>query len=169
MINGKINLSGNLSIRVADGKDKAFIDKLFNSTRNDLRLINAERDFIEELIFVQQKAQKADYENRFPNAYNFIVDYHQSAIGRVMVDFGENEIHVVDISFLPEAQGHGYGAMTIKALQNAAQQVMAPITLWIHRGNIKVQQFYVSLGFASLGGDAMNEKLAWFPVSVHKN
>lgn len=166
MQNGKLELPGNLSIRLAAAADRAFIEQLYHASRDDLRLLQAERDFVEELISMQQSARSAAYEEQYPQACNFIVEYLSEPVGRVLVDFGQAQVHVVDIAFSPKGRGQGYGAAVMRALQQAARQIMVPMTLWVQRSKPGLRNFYAALGFQSAGGDTMNEQLIWIPDTL---
>ena len=81
----KLTSSNELGMRPARPSDSGFIESLYRSTREDLRLVDAEDDFIEALITMQQQAQTVGYGNLFPNAMTFIVEKQGEPIGRVMV------------------------------------------------------------------------------------
>lgn len=158
-----LKLQGNLAIRPARDEDHGFIENLYRSTREDLRLIDAEKDFIEELILMQHRAQVIGYSETYPNAFYFVVEQMGDRIGRIAVDFGHNEVHLLDIAFIPEARSKGFGASVIKALQHAAAQVMAPLTLSVHRSNPGAKRFYLALGFRVEQSETMVERMVWHP------
>lgn len=160
---GNIRLPDNLEIRPARDEDSGFIESLYRSTRDDLRLIDAENDFVEELIQMQHQAQIRSYGEAFPNAYYFIVEKLGEKIGRVIVDFGHNEIRLLEVAFIRQVRGQGYGSGVIRALQHAAAQARAPLTLTVHRGNPGARRLYISLGFIVEQADHMIEQLAWHP------
>jgi len=166
MLVGNSPLPDNLGIRPARPEDKGFIESLYRSTRDDLRLIDAETDFIEELIGMQQRAQGQGYGEMFPNAMYFVVEHLNERIGRIVVDFGPNEIRLVDLAFVPQARGRGFGVTVIKAMQFAAGQSRAPLTLAVNRTNVRARQLYLSLGFRVEQSDVMTEYMAWYPTAV---
>jgi ribosomal protein S18 acetylase RimI-like enzyme len=86
-------------------------------------------------------------------------------IGRIVVDFGSNEVHLVDIALIPEARGRGYGSQILRVLQQAAAQTRAPVTLTVSRTNPRARQVYLALGFRVEQGDAMAERMVWYPMS----
>ncbi|HZW26301.1 MAG TPA: GNAT family N-acetyltransferase [Gallionella sp.] len=158
-----IQLPDNMSIRPARDEDGGFIESLYRSSRDDLRLIQGEDDFIEELILMQHKAQTRGYGESYPNAFYFIIEKLGDKIGRIIVDFGHNEIRLVDVTFIREARGKGFGSGVIKALQYAAGQAKAPLTLTVHRHNPGAKRLYLSLGFRVEQSDPMVELMAWYP------
>lgn len=162
MVNLQLPLG--LAIRPATPADNAFIEKLYKSTREDLQLVDAEQDFIETLIEQQFNAQRIGYGTRFPNAMYFIIEKHGHAIGRATLDFGSVEIRVVDIAFIAEARGKGFGEGVLKALQYAAGKTCTPLTLSVHCGNRAAKSLYAKLGFQVEQVSPPYEHLAWRPT-----
>lgn len=162
----KLNLPEGLHIRPAKDSDKAFIASLFKTTRDDLMMINAEMDYIQTLVEQQHQAQITGYGNDFPNAMYFIVERHQENIGRIVIDFGETEIRLVDFCLIPQAHGQGYGKLILQMLQYAAGASKAPLTLTVMRMNMPAKMLYLSLGFRVEESDAMYERMVWYPSAV---
>lgn len=156
-------LSAGLSIRPVRDSDAPFVASLYRSTRDDLRLVDAEDDFIEELIEMQFRAQTQGYGGQYPNAMYLLIELHGQPIGRAAVDFGHNEVRVVDIAFTPATRGKGYGAGVIRSLQLAAGKNRVPLTLTALLGNARALQFYAGMGFRMEQQTATHALLAWYP------
>jgi len=168
MLTGTKSLPENLQIRPARPEDNGFLESLYRSTRDDLRLIDAADDVIEELISMQYRAQTQGYGDTFPNAMHFVVAHLGAPIGRIVVNFGHNEVRLVDIAFVPQARGHGYGSHVIRALQLAADRIHTPVTLSVNRANVAARRTYLALGFAVERGDALTQQLIWYPSTTPK-
>ena len=166
MLPGGVRLPAGLSMRPARPSDQGFLENLFNSTRDDLRMIDAETTFIETVIDQQCQAQTVGYGEMYPNALYFIVEMHQERVGRVVVDFGADHVDIVDISFIRPARGKGYVTGVIQALQMAAVKVRAPLYATISLANIALRQTYVGLGFAPESVAGLAERLVWFPMPL---
>jgi ribosomal protein S18 acetylase RimI-like enzyme len=163
-MHANIRLPENLGIRPAREHDTGFLENLYRASRDDLRLIEGEDDFIEEIILMQYRAQTQGYGQTHPNAMYFIVEKLDERIGRIIVDFGHNEVRLVDITLIPAARGKGFGNVIIKALQQAAQQTRTPLTLSVHHGNPLAKRLYQSLGFRSeQSNHPMVELMIWYP------
>jgi len=132
---------------LAQAADGIFFETLYRSTRDDLWLINAEEEFIYGLIGMQQHAQIAGYGDMFPNAQYYVVEKQSVPIGRVVVDFGHNEVRIIDIAFIPGARGQGYGTAILRGMQQAAAQVRAPLALSVLKSNLVAKTLYMQLGF----------------------
>jgi len=163
MFSGSMELQGALSLRPMMASDKSFNEDLYRSTRDDLRLIDAKEDFIDALIEFQQRAQTQGYGDMFPNAMYFIAEYHHERIGRVVLDFGRNEVRVVDIALIRAARGKGFGGQILQAVQLVASKVMAPVTLSVRYNNLAAKQLYTRLGFVVEAVQIPDEQMIWYP------
>jgi ribosomal protein S18 acetylase RimI-like enzyme len=157
------NLPNGLGLRPSTASDRPFIESLYASTRNDLRLIDGERDFVEAIVEMQYRAQTSGYGNQYPNAMYFVVEKLGERIGRVTIDFGPDSVHVVDIAFIPEARGKGYGTTVIAAIQQTAAQIKAPVLLSTLKSNLAAQQLYLKMGFQFHDSSEMHNRLIWYP------
>jgi ribosomal protein S18 acetylase RimI-like enzyme len=163
VFSGNVKFQGGLSLRPMNSSDSVFIESLYRSTRDDLRMIDAEDDFIEELIGMQHSAQTQGYGDMFPNAMYFVAEYHSERIGRVVLDFGQNEVRVVDIALIPAARGKGYGSQVLQAVQLVAGKVMAPVTLSVRSDHVLAKQLYARLGFVVEEQQMPFERMIWYP------
>ena len=164
----KLNLPDGLYMRPARDSDKYFIESLYKATRDDLRMADAEDEYIEGLIELQHRAQTQGYGDKFPNAMYFIIEKHHERVGRVAVDFGSNEIRLVDIALLPVARGKGFAKGVVQSLQVAAAKVMTPLTLCVDKLNVPAYQLYLSLGFRVENSDGATDFLVWYPSGEGK-
>lgn len=163
MLSGSIKLPAGLGLRPMRSTDSAFMESLYKSTRDDLRMLDAEEDFIEEFIDLQRRAQTQGYGDMFPNAMYFVVEYHGEPIGRVVLDFGQNEIRVMDIALIPAARGKGYGGHVLQAVQMVAGKAMAPVSLTVRFDHLRAKQLYARLGFAVEEAQIPYERMVWYP------
>lgn len=159
-----IQLAGTLALRPAEEKDEVFLQLLYGLSRDDLRLMPGDSNFIESLIAMQYRAQRQSYNTSYPHAYHFIVEKQRQKIGRIIVDFSQDRTHLIDINLMPEARGQGCGTAVIKALQNEAAKANTPLTLSVYHSNPDAKRLYLSLGFKAGQSDELTEKMAWNPI-----
>lgn len=163
MNHSSLRLPEGLHIRPSRSSDRVFLEQLYRSTREDLEWIDADRDVIDTIMSMQYKAQTQGYGEQFPNALYFIIEYQDERIGRAALDFGTDEIRVVDIAFLPKARGRGYGESVIRAFMVCAEQSMAPLTLSVLQHNLKARALYERLGFKLESVSLPYLRLVWYP------
>lgn len=166
MLSRTDKLDKGLAMRPANPGDAPFIESLFHSTRNDLRMLDAEDEFIDALIEMQYKAQTQGYGDMFPNAMYFIVEHLGERIGRVTLDFGSNEIRVVDLALIPAARGKGFGTSVLQYVQLTAQKIMVPVALSVAATNFAAAQLYRRLGFQVVESDPMQARMMWYPSAT---
>lgn len=152
-----------LVLRPARPGDAAFLASLYKSTRDDLGSIGADRDFIETLIEMQHTAQTVGHGDSSPDAMTFVIERLGCAIGRVAVTFGREEVHIVDLAFIPEARGRGHGSAVMRAMQAAAARVCAPVTLTVMRHRPVDIRRWSALGFRVAAQTGVFLLMAWHP------
>lgn len=163
VLSGPSHLPHGLSIRPSRTSDKGFIENLYRATREDLRMLEGDAAFIESLIEQQMRAQQQGYGEQHPDAMYFIVELHAEPIGRLTVAMGPNEVRIVDLAFLPAAQGKGYGKGVIQALQMTAEKIPAPLSLLVLRTNTAALQLYLNLGFRAEQQNDTHLLMLWYP------
>lgn len=161
-----IQLPLGLHIRTSVASDKAFLEKLHHAVRQDLQWIDAEKDLVETIVEMQLKAQTQSYSEQFPNAMYFIIEKQQEPIGKASIDFSHDLVHLIDIAFIPEARGQGFGKAVLQALQQCAAQVAAPMLLSVEQQNKVAKQLYQSLGFATEVVQPPYERMIWYPPAL---
>ncbi|WP_321491906.1 GNAT family N-acetyltransferase [uncultured Desulfobacter sp.] len=155
--------SSNISMRPANPNDSIFIEELFRSTRNALRLGDNDPEYVEEIIGHQFNYQTLGYGAKYPNALTFIIEHHRERIGRTVVDFGHNSVHLLDIAFIPIARGKGFGKTVLQSLQEAAKKICVPMTLVVDQSNATARHLYLGLGFVVESVQPPSELMIWYP------
>jgi len=160
-----LSLPSGLHVRPSTSGDQPFLELLYKSTRTDLDLLTADKDFIEELKSSQFAAQTASYEEQFPNAMHFVIEQHHQKVGRVILDFGNTEVLVVDISFIPEARGKGLGSGVMRSFMHVSDQIRTPLKLSVLQENVTAKAFYSQLGFIHDEHRYPRDYLVYYPSS----
>lgn len=163
MLPGVSSLPDGLGLRPAGPSDQPFIEALFVSSRPELQLIDGEQEFIDSIVDMQLRAQTMGYGEQYPNAMYFVIEKLGERIGRATVDFGSNAVHLVDIAFIPQARGRGYGTTILKAIQLVAAKVPAPMILSVAKDNLPARRLYTQLGFQLEEAGQMHDRLIWYP------
>jgi len=122
----KTIVTGRIKMRLACPNDNDFLTRLFAATREFFQSVGAEPEVIKAILVSQQMLQISSYMSSFPDATHFIIEVENERVGRVIVDFSDSSMHLVDIAFLTEARGKGYAKEVMKALQQTASENVVP-------------------------------------------
>ncbi|KAB8044646.1 GNAT family N-acetyltransferase [Janthinobacterium aquaticum] len=158
------SLSSPFNLREFDAaseSDQAFARVLYRSSRGDLLQMQAEPDFIEQLIAMQQRMHDQGYRQSYPQARHLIIERDGAPIGRLIVNPGEQALRVVDITLLPQAQSQGAGSAVLAGLQVLAATQQATVSLGVNHGNLAARRLYARLGFMVEGEDQIQQQLRW--------
>lgn len=159
----KMNLPDGLGLRQATANDQAFIESLFHGTKENFYIAEQESDYVRMVIEQQLTLQTQGYGTQSPDAFTFIVEKQGTKIGRLVLDFGKNIAHIVDLALIKEARGKAYGKAVIQSVQHIAQQQGLPVGLSVEVQNVAVKQLYVRLGFQTHEQNASHEFMLWYP------
>ena len=139
--------STSISARPQTPADADFIEDLVIAVReNELgyrELPPTERN---KLLREQNHLQLAHYLRVYPQAHYSIIEADKKPIGRLYVDQSPTHIHIVELSILPDFQGHGIGKTYVESIMAESIRTKVPITLSVTKDNSALR-FYEKLGF----------------------
>ena len=116
-----------ISLRPATPADDDFLLKLMGSIRPEFSLLGLPQEQLEKLVRMQFNAQQREYQNAYPGSQQSIVLSKSASVGRLWVARNDCEIHVVDISLLPEFRRHGIGTALYRELMAEAKAAAKPV------------------------------------------
>lgn len=154
-------LHENFVVRQAKTDDDDFFRLLYSASREDMQCLAPGSDFVANLIAMQYRAQCQAYSQNYPDAIYFVVEKSGEKVGRIIVNFDHERVHLIDINILPEERGKGCGTAVIKALQDTARHADIPLTLSVYHDNPGARRLYLSLEFEGEGADAVMENMVW--------
>jgi ribosomal protein S18 acetylase RimI-like enzyme len=155
--------AGDLIIRPERDDDEAFRFEMFCASRQPefARLLAPE--VLEPIMRQQFDAQAVSYRVRFPRARGDIIELGGKPIGRIMVDRGEEVLHIVDQAITPELRNRGIGTTVMRALMAEARRTNRAIRLGVAAANEQALRLYRRLGFAPIETKEHYLWLEWRP------
>ena len=148
MITKEQNINQNLSLRPAESADEAFLETLYaDMRRNELAIFNWSREQENAFFKMQFELQTRAYRMQFPNAAYYIIESDKTPVGRLIVERGEREIRLIDISLLAEFRSRGIGAFLLEKLKAEAAADGKSVFLRVLKTNASAKRFYERLGF----------------------
>lgn len=156
-----------LVVRPSRNTDGPFLQSLYRSARADLQWIDGEQALVEEVIAQQFQVQEKGMDEHFPGALHYVIEKLGTPVGALSADFGPNEIRVLYLAFIPAARGQGFGRAVLQGVQQAATQVLCPVTTVVWASNPHARQHYLALGFRVEEETPAAQRLAWYPTQLN--
>lgn len=153
--------SAEISLRAEIEDDASFLEELVIAVReSELGYRELPVEERNRLLKEQNRLQLVHYRKRFPTAFFLIVEANGKHIGRLYLDHKIDGIHVIELSLLPDYQGHGIGHQLLKNIQAEATRTKIPITLSVAHGNPALS-FYERLGFQTNESTDTHLRMKW--------
>lgn len=144
---GHTSPSSTYKLRPITDADLEFLFQLYASTRACEKELVAWGDQAwEAFMRMQFNLQHRQYLQNYAQPSFDVIILGDTAVGRLYVNRGAEEIRVVDISLLPEYQGRGIGGALLRRILREGDELGIPVTLHVERNN-PVLAFYRRLGF----------------------
>jgi ribosomal protein S18 acetylase RimI-like enzyme len=143
--------TSNFELRNATLEDQAFLEHLFlESHRNEFAILGMDEAQLDGLLRMQARGQRMSYGKVFANATDkIILDEEGVSIGRFLVDFTGDALHLIDIALLPSARGRCIGSTLLGGLIEESNRSGIPVKLSVQAGN-RAFHLYKRLGFEVL-------------------
>jgi ribosomal protein S18 acetylase RimI-like enzyme len=154
-------------LRPATEQDYEELVRVYASTRAAELAQVTWWDDAQKLAFcrAQYDAQKAEYEARYPEAEYDLVLLGGRTAGRIWIGRDDEEIRLLDIALLPEAQRQGVGAALVGALVDEARSSGKRLRHMVFMLNESARRFYERLGFRVFEEIAGYQHMEWRPES----
>jgi len=141
--------------------DEPLLYQTFASTRTEeMALTGWSSEQQESFLRMQYEAQRRSYLAQIPGAEYFVIRCGDSGMGRLIVDRRRQEIHIVDISVLPQFRGRGIGSALMAELMKEAAESSKAVTLHVERFNPALR-WYERLGFIVVNAGPIYLEMNW--------
>ena len=141
--------------------DRAFLFQVYASTRApELAQAGWPAAMQQEFLELQFHLQHVHYTSRYEHGKHFKIRFEGADVGRIYLNVGEGELHVIDIAVLPAFRNRGIGSTVLRAVQAAARDAGAGVSLQVEKGNPAVR-LYGALGFQPAGDSDTHSFMKW--------
>jgi ribosomal protein S18 acetylase RimI-like enzyme len=154
-----------LTMRLADAEDQIFLDVLFRESRPDLLALPLQPSALLQMIAMQQMSQSAGVKGTYPSAQDWLLCWHQNAIGRLIVDVGE-DVRLIDIAVRSSWRKQGVASQVLRALQVHAADIGKSISLAVQCDNKIARHVYQNAGFMLRCSDGLFDQMLWQPAKT---
>jgi len=157
--------AGDLILRPERDDDEAFHFALFCASRQPEFAQLLAPAVLEPIMRQQFHAQTVSYRGRFPRARGDIVEMAGKPIGRILVDRGDQVLHIVDQVIAPELRNRGIGTTIMRALMDEARRTDRGVRLGVAAANLGALRLYRRLGFRPVETKEHYQWLEWQPAA----
>jgi ribosomal protein S18 acetylase RimI-like enzyme len=155
--------SKTITLRPIRPEDQEFLCALYASTRQDeLAAVDWPAHQKEAFLRMQFDAQHKYYQEYYPEAAFQVILLDGQPVGRLYVQRWDEEIRLIDISFLPEHRGHGLGSSLLSGLMGEARSSGRSLTIHVEKFNPALR-LYERLGFRQAADRGVYWFLEWRP------
>jgi GNAT superfamily N-acetyltransferase len=139
---------GRVTLRPVAPEDEEFLLGVYASTREEeLAQVEWPPGAKEAFLRSQFEAQRRQYFERFPDAQYEVILLDGRPAGRLWVGRDAEQIRLLDIALLPEAQNRGAGTLLVRRLIEEARSSGKKLRHMIFVMNVDAKRFYERLGF----------------------
>jgi ribosomal protein S18 acetylase RimI-like enzyme len=152
-----------ISLRPAMDGDEQFLKRVHRSARHwefESLLQSGETELYHKLMEQQYDSQHRFYFASYDKAQYGIIQWADQPIGRLYVDYSDDEVRVLDIAILPDYRGRGIGRIVMMGLCLEASMRRKPVRLYVHYLSRAVR-FYQQLGFQRIGLEGPSYVMEW--------
>ncbi len=136
-----------ISLRSVEEGDRAFLYRLYASTRADeLAAWGWAEPQREAFLQLQFRAQQMHYQSQMPHAVHQVICLDDQPIGRLILATDAEAVRIADIGLLPEYRNRGIGATLIGDIIASAAPAGRTVRLQVAVHN-PAQHLYERLGF----------------------
>lgn len=144
-------------------QDVPFLRYLYGTTREyEMSGVPWTEEQKAQFIDMQFAAQKAHYEDAYPDCEFLVIEHDGESIGRLYIDRGPKDIEVVDIALLPHYRARGLGRMLLQEILDEGQRVGKSVTIFVEHNN-PARHLYDRLGFVHVDNNGVYHHLVWSP------
>ncbi|QBI00401.1 N-acetyltransferase [Pseudoduganella albidiflava] len=156
--------SRTIEMRPAEAADQVFMEVLFASTRTaDQRMGACDAPTEALLMALQFRARQTQLHAYYPYADVAIIVERERPIGALHVNYGSDEIRILDLSLLPECRSRGIGLGLLRSLQAQGVRMRVPVRLDVLPGT-RAQRLFQRCGFTLNGANGLYLCMEWMPA-----
>lgn len=154
----------NLVLRPELEGDRPFLRRLYGSLRADELTMAVDWSVEQKEAFVDQQfdAQSRYYHQHYVGAEFFVIEAGGIPAGRLYLHHRPREIRLMDISFVPEHRGRGYGSELLRGLFERGTREGKSVTIHVEKHNPALR-LYERLGFRQLADRGVYWLMEWIP------
>jgi ribosomal protein S18 acetylase RimI-like enzyme len=151
-----------LTFRPIADADLPFLARVYASTRaEELATVSGWSDERKAAFVDQQfRAQHAHYQKYYPEADWLVTSHAGADVGRLYIERWPSQHRIIDITFLPEHRGKGFGEALLRDLMDEAAAVNKAVSIHVEKYN-PAMRLYRRLGFTVDEDKGIYDLMRW--------
>ncbi len=142
-------------------EDQAFLAVLYASTRmEEMERVPWTPEQKVQFLAMQFHAQTTHYAEEYDPSGFFIIEQAGNRIGRLYRERQGDDIHIIDISLVPETRGAGLGTMLLQEILDEAAAQGLTVSIYVEHFN-PAKRLYHRLGFVEIGQNGVYHLMRW--------
>jgi ribosomal protein S18 acetylase RimI-like enzyme len=134
-------------LRPVTEADDAFLGSVYASTRaEEMARAPWTPEQKDAFVRMQYAAQKRHYAAMYPQASHDIIYIDKTAVGRIYLNRNAEQLHILDVTVLPEHRGQGAGSVLMRRLLEEAGASGKAVTIYVETFSPALR-FFERLGF----------------------
>lgn len=151
----------NITLRPVTPDDEPFEIALFDIMNDEmLTLMGLPPDQRAMVSAFQVRAQRASYENDYPDARTLIIEAEGLAIGKYIYASRDSEIVFIDIAIVPGYQSRGIGSLVIGPQLREIHESGKTGYLRVRKDNVRAIALYERTGFSIFEEEEINYRMS---------
>jgi ribosomal protein S18 acetylase RimI-like enzyme len=152
-----------LTFRPIADADLPFLARVYASTRaEELAVTPLTEAQKAEFLEAQFHLQHAHYQKYYPQADWLLTMRAGEDIGRLYLERWPSQHRIIDIAFLPEHRGQGFGEALLRDLMEEAAAAGKAVSIHVEKDN-PAMRLYRRLGFVTEEDKGVYDLMRWTP------
>lgn len=144
--------------------DGEFLATLYASTRTEeMQHLPWTAEQKAAFLEMQFQAQTAHYAGEYDSSGFFIIEQAGQRIGRLYRELQGDDIHIIDISLIPETRGAGLGSTLLQEILDEAAANGFTVSIYVEHFN-PAKRLYQRLGFQEIHENGVYHLMRWKPL-----
>lgn len=158
--------SERITLRPVSGQDDNFLLLVYATTRAaELAQLPWSSEQKDAFVRMQFTAQKQHYSAEYPHANHDLICLDGVPVGRIYLSRNGDELHILDITVLPEHRNSGIGSWLLGQVLEEGRRMAKPVSIYLENFNPSLRLFE-RLGFHKGKEHGFQLLLKWSPPAV---
>lgn len=150
-----------ITLRPVRDDDRDFLAGLYASTRTEeMRQVPWTEEQKAQFLAMQFEAQTWHYGQEYDPAGFFVIEHEARPVGRLYRELQGEDVHIIDISIIPEMRGAGLGTMLLQEILDEAASQGRTASIYVEHFN-PARRLYDRLGFQEIGENGVYHLMRW--------